>query len=94
MIDETELLEYIYNNFVDKNQVLFDANDLDRALYLAAENGYLPIVKFLVKKGAGCLDWALTCAAKKEHLNIVEFLKKEIKKREGKDEQRNKNTVD
>ena len=45
----------------------------DDAVRLAAGNGHLEIVKFLVSIGAN-YNWAVRWAAKNGHLDVVKFL--------------------
>ena len=49
-------------------------NDLNGALYEAAEYGYLNIVKFLIEKGASDIRSALDVAKYMEHQEIVDYL--------------------
>ena len=49
----------------------------DYVLRWAAENGYLDIVKYLVKHGADIhanSDYALRLAIDSEHLNVIKYL--------------------
>lgn len=44
------------------------------ALRLASENGHLPIVQFLIEKGANICTKAFECACKNGHMSVVECL--------------------
>ena len=51
---------------------------MERALYNASKNGYLKMVKYLIKKGAKIDDNILCVASGKGNYNIIKYLFKKV----------------
>ena len=67
-----EKLEYFLNR--GRKETSLSHIMLENALSIAAENGHLDVVKYLLKQKAGKINWATTAAARGGHLDIVKYL--------------------